>query len=155
MQHRSSPPHCENAILKGCNISLVWFQEFFDLIHTNRGSVLFKPVIRKLSVVSLSRSKVIWWAAQDLLSVPPGLKANVLHPFAILGCVLTFIFIIGFPFWFWVTEVSIPSPLAPCFTPQLPPTVDRSSLLEDPQCYATVLTSVANPAPFADLLPCL
>lgn len=39
-QHRSSPPHWENAILKGCNISLVWFQGFFDVVHTSRGSVL-------------------------------------------------------------------------------------------------------------------
>lgn len=33
-----------------------------------------------------------------VLAVPLGLKVNVLFPFAILGCVLTFTFTIGFPF---------------------------------------------------------
>lgn len=30
MQHVPSAPCCEHAILKGCNIALVWFQVFFD-----------------------------------------------------------------------------------------------------------------------------
>lgn len=76
-----------------------------------------------------------------VLAVPLGLKVNVLFPFAILGCVLTFTFTIGFPFWFWAHWSLHYIPSGPLFYSPASPHSWQSSVLEDPQCHAIVPTS--------------
>lgn len=103
----------------------------------------------KLRVVSLSRSKVMCWAAQDLLPAPLGLKANVPFPFATLGCVLTFIFTTGFPFWFWANWSLHSIPSGPVLLHSFPPELTDHLLLKISSTMPWSQLPLTSPAPFA------
>lgn len=166
IQHVPSPPCCENAILKGCNIALVWFQVFFDqnpklcptqtmVLYNGCRSTCCEPCLQEVKCGGPQadrRSCAGQHGARQ--SVPLGLKANALFPFAILAWLCPYIHFYRMISLLILRSLSHWSlhaiPSGPLFySLAYPHTVDRQSVLEDPQARSQSQLPVTSPAPFA------